>query len=234
MYNLVRNLLLVVVLVAVALVLVRVARQGDAPAVPAAAIRGGGNDLETASKRDQELPPRVLQVNPTTEESGDVSPLEGDSYDFAPTGGSMSPVPSPIDLPGVDRIGSPAAGTPTAAVGGEYRLPSPIEGQAAEDAVQPPAADSEETDAAVTQAIAPAAAPQQSTSWIITGPDDSFWSISEKAYNSRAYYRALFRHNRNAVLRPDQLKAGIEIEVPPLETLRRLYPTDFPADTGDG
>jgi len=81
-------------------------------------------------------------------------------------------------------------------------------------------------------AMPPIAEPtqRQSTAKIITGPDDSFWSISKRVYGSETYYRALFLHNRGEVLRPDQLRAGVELETPPLEELRSLYPNEIPAN----
>ncbi len=64
--------------------------------------------------------------------------------------------------------------------------------------------------------------------FVLTGAEDSFWSISEAVYGSGAYYRALFRHNETKVLRPDQLRAGVQVRTPPLEVLRELYPSEFP------
>ena len=62
----------------------------------------------------------------------------------------------------------------------------------------------------------------------MTGPEDSFWSISEQVYGSGAYYRALFRHNETKVLRPDQLQAGVKVRTPSLDVLRERYQEDFP------
>ncbi len=66
---------------------------------------------------------------------------------------------------------------------------------------------------------------------VLTDAEDSFWSISERVYGTGVYYRALFRHNEATVLRPDQLRAGIEVKTPPLKVLREKYPADFPNDT---
>ncbi|MDA1054673.1 MAG: hypothetical protein O3C40_29950 [Planctomycetota bacterium] len=66
--------------------------------------------------------------------------------------------------------------------------------------------------------------------FVLTGAEDSFWSISEQVYGSGVYYRALFCHNEAKVLRPDQLQAGIEVTTPPLDVLRERYPADFPAE----
>jgi len=69
---------------------------------------------------------------------------------------------------------------------------------------------------------------------LVTDANDSFWSISERAYGTGTYYRALFRHNRLRVLRPDQLRAGLEIEVPSTSLLRQLYPADCPSEPAAG
>jgi nucleoid-associated protein YgaU len=76
--------------------------------------------------------------------------------------------------------------------------------------------------------IETAVVPPQRPEFVLTGADDSFWSISEQVYGSGAYYRALFRHNESKVLRPDQLRPGIQVNTPPLEVLQKRYPTDFP------
>jgi nucleoid-associated protein YgaU len=234
MPTLVKNLLFIVGLVVVAVVLIRWADQADGPSVPKAAIKGA-RDQGADFNKDNDLPPRVLQVSPATKGHGVVSPiapLQGSSYaEPTPTGSfPISPTTSPVDLPGVD--GNLTEETPTPASYGEYQLPPALEPQ--ESPADGPQLAPETEDSQAAASLVEADPPQQRTSRIITGPGDSFWSISEKAYGSGAYYRALFRHNRNQVLRPDQLKAGIKIDIPPLETLRALYPNDFPEVTSDG
>ena len=59
---------------------------------------------------------------------------------------------------------------------------------------------------------------------VITKQDDSLWTISEQAYGQGGYYRALFAVNKDRIPRPDRIQAGIEIQTPPLEELRQLYP----------
>jgi nucleoid-associated protein YgaU len=122
--------------------------------------------------------------------------------------------------------------------GGDFQLP-PVAGSQEyplQDAVPPFAGDTDDAGDDSQASLLPLEnrSPPTTTRRITTGPNDSFWTISEAVYGSKAYYRALFRHNRQAVLRPDQLKAGIELEVPPLETLRSLYPEEFPVDSRGG
>jgi nucleoid-associated protein YgaU len=64
---------------------------------------------------------------------------------------------------------------------------------------------------------------QQSTGLQSLQPNDSFWLISERAYGSGVYYRALYEHNRDICPLPDRLPAGGMVNVPPLEELRLLY-----------
>jgi hypothetical protein len=55
-------------------------------------------------------------------------------------------------------------------------------------------------------------------------PNDSFWLISERAYGSSVFYKALYQHNRDLFPQPDRLPPGTEVDVPPLNELRGLYP----------
>lgn len=64
---------------------------------------------------------------------------------------------------------------------------------------------------------------------LITKRNDSLWSIAERAYGQGVYYRALFAHNRERIARPDLIPEGVEVQLPPLEELRRLYPDLCPA-----
>lgn len=62
-------------------------------------------------------------------------------------------------------------------------------------------------------------------------PGDSFWLISERVYGSGAYFKALYRFHEASIAEPDRLPAGRTLEIPPLETLRELFPEDVPSDT---
>ncbi|HZZ74017.1 MAG TPA: hypothetical protein VFE24_17320 [Pirellulales bacterium] len=60
------------------------------------------------------------------------------------------------------------------------------------------------------------------------GPEDSYWTIAQQVYGNGRYDRALDEYNRRR--RPNRhLEPGDELETPPLETLRRLYPDLCPA-----
>ena len=59
----------------------------------------------------------------------------------------------------------------------------------------------------------------------VTMADDSFWKISKRIYGGEGrFFKALYYHNRNRVVRPDQIPAGVEIDTPTLAELQRLYP----------
>jgi hypothetical protein len=65
--------------------------------------------------------------------------------------------------------------------------------------------------------------------FVITKQDDSLWVISEQAYGEGNFFRALFAVNKERVPRPDRIEAGIEIQTPSIDELRRLYPDLCPA-----
>jgi nucleoid-associated protein YgaU len=62
-------------------------------------------------------------------------------------------------------------------------------------------------------------------------PGDSFWLISERAYGTGAYFKALYRFHEASIAEPDRLPVGQSLEIPSLETLRELFPEDVPSDT---
>jgi nucleoid-associated protein YgaU len=55
-------------------------------------------------------------------------------------------------------------------------------------------------------------------------PNDSFWIISEKAYGSGGYFKALFELNRKRTKDLEDLKVGEVLTVPDETVLRRMYP----------
>jgi nucleoid-associated protein YgaU len=57
-----------------------------------------------------------------------------------------------------------------------------------------------------------------------TGPNDSFWIISEKAYGSGGYFKALFELNRKRTKDSEDLKVGDVLTVPDEAVIRRMYP----------
>ncbi len=59
-------------------------------------------------------------------------------------------------------------------------------------------------------------------------PNDSFWLISERAYGTSIYYKALYHHNCGRFPQPDRLPAGTVVDVPPLDELHGMYPALCP------
>lgn len=55
-------------------------------------------------------------------------------------------------------------------------------------------------------------------------PGDSFWIISEKAYGSGGFFKALFELNRKRTKDSDDLKVGEVLTVPDEAVIRRMYP----------
>jgi hypothetical protein len=66
----------------------------------------------------------------------------------------------------------------------------------------------------------------------IVRPGDTFNSIAERYYGSRAYARALWSANRRVVPAPDRLRAGMSLVVPPADSLElSSAPAPAPAAT---
>ena len=55
-------------------------------------------------------------------------------------------------------------------------------------------------------------------------PNDNYWNISKKRYNTGSYFKAIAQHNRAAFPDPNRLDVGKEIETPNVSELERLYP----------
>ncbi len=165
--------------------------------------------------------PRVLQATSNTQQDQAIlsptSPQYADSeVDRSPASGPpVSPIPTPnpktsvqsLDAPELVPVGVGATSPVTDTIDGEGPAPAAV--------IESP-----------TAPVATRPLPE----FVVTDAEDSFWSISERVYGTGVYYRALFRHNEAKVLRPDQLRAGIEVQTPPLEVLREKYPADFPKD----
>jgi len=55
-------------------------------------------------------------------------------------------------------------------------------------------------------------------------PNDSYWTISQTVYGTRAYYKALAERNRSKVGNEDRLKPGEWISTPSIAQLEKSYP----------
>jgi nucleoid-associated protein YgaU len=57
---------------------------------------------------------------------------------------------------------------------------------------------------------------------------DTYWSIAKKAYDSGAYFKALYEHNRRQLNNAGSLRPGMQLLLPDEATLQRLYPSLCP------
>jgi nucleoid-associated protein YgaU len=55
-------------------------------------------------------------------------------------------------------------------------------------------------------------------------PNDSFWTISQRAYGTGGYFKALFELNRKRTKDSEDLKVGEILTVPDEAIIRRMYP----------
>ncbi|MEX0819733.1 MAG: hypothetical protein WD070_09060 [Pirellulaceae bacterium] len=219
-----KNLVFSLCLVATLLVVLGVKRKfsGDGEAVVLS--QPARESQQTASNSSRSSPqPRVLQAKPIMQNDriivsptgprnagAEAASLPAGAFPFSPIPtASRNPIASPrsLDAPELVPVDEPNATPALGSVG-----------------------DEEPEDASQTEGPTFPVATRPLPEFVLTSAEDSFWSISEQIYGTGAYYRALFRHNETKVLRPDQLRAGIEVRTPPLEVLKELYPDDYPAD----
>jgi nucleoid-associated protein YgaU len=57
---------------------------------------------------------------------------------------------------------------------------------------------------------------------------DTYWTIAKKTYDSGAYFKALYEHNRRQSPSATTLRPGMKLVLPDEATLQRLYPTLCP------
>jgi LysM repeat protein len=76
----------------------------------------------------------------------------------------------------------------------------------------------------VVTASAPPAGIKRNGDHYTVGPNDSFWTISEKAYGTGGYFKALFELNRKRTKDSEDLKVGEVLTVPDEAIIRRMYP----------
>jgi hypothetical protein len=191
---------------------------GEAEASPTSSPRPwkhtGTADGAAGSRQTQLFPTGTTFINPGWFDGpappADTSGMPPESKKNALTPGSASPNECSSDSaapPDSSGAPSPSQAWPDQA---SYHVPVPP----ARQSTPSPAGD---------YPVSPAVPPRQ----LLTEPNDSFWLMSQRVYGSGQYYKALFEHNRQRVASPDQIDAGIEIDTPPLDELRALYPQLF-------
>lgn len=62
------------------------------------------------------------------------------------------------------------------------------------------------------------------TDYCIVQEKDTYWSISERAYGTTAYFQALTEYNKNRIRDPKRLRPGMTVLTPPAEELQARYP----------
>jgi nucleoid-associated protein YgaU len=68
------------------------------------------------------------------------------------------------------------------------------------------------------------APPAGRTDYCIVGEKDTYWSISQKAYGTNAYFQALAEYNKNRIRDPKRLRPGMTVLTPAAEELEARYP----------
>lgn len=150
--------------------------------------------------------------------------------------GSQSALPGYAQAASADLLPPDSLGAPGASPAQELdanplvntgRIPLPP--QLPKDAGPPGAGQSSDAYASTYQGAAYADASVGTS--VEIEPGDSFWLISERAYGTGAYFKALYRFHEASIAEPDRLPVGQSLEIPSLETLRELFPEDVPSDT---
>lgn len=80
------------------------------------------------------------------------------------------------------------------------------------------------TSAVITASTMPPTGIQRNGDQYTVQPGDSFWIISQKAYGSGGFFKALFELNRKRTKDLEDLKVGEVLTVPDESVIRRMYP----------
>ena len=156
-------------------------------------------------------PASIAGAPPATMPVGDARPLNSASTGALPTSGSpgVAAISTPSPSMSTATLGAPSTSVGAPPTGFASSSPSAASGVATTSAVMPVAGQSE---AAV-----------QAKPYVV-GPDDSFWSISEKVYGDGSYYRALFAFNNDRYPHAEDVRVGSVLDVPSVEVLKQRFP----------
>ncbi len=188
-------------------------RPGQRLRFPDRQVRLAGDAEETAPTAARSAAGATeAQAAPRAAASGSEAspPWSGLSYEVtpvAPPAATHSAAAPPATAPAASRPRAPRAATAEA------------EGTAEPGWTDPAAARRAPTDSAGE--LPPGEA-------YVVGPQETFWTIAQKAYGNGGYFKALYEHNRQQHPRADQLRPGDELALPPVETLEQLYPDLIP------
>jgi nucleoid-associated protein YgaU len=70
--------------------------------------------------------------------------------------------------------------------------------------------------------------PDRGDGTAIVRPNDTFWTISERAYGTGAYFKALIHFNSEKHPQPNRLAVGDTVLTPPMAELAQKYPQHCP------
>lgn len=121
------------------------------------------------------------------------------------------------------RYGEPAFAAPVP-------VATPVEAASNEPAVEQRPYRRPEFGAAVQRPMAPAARPafapagDRGDGTAVVRPNDTFWTISERAYGTGSYFKALIRYNSDKHPNPDKLAVGDTVLVPSANELTQKFP----------
>lgn len=172
--------------------------------------------------------------------------VPGDELEVAPDQVAGEPLEEPAPPLNGLELDAPAAEMPNGEFPAEEPLPgqesAPVVGQPLEPVEEPPQfqerpssrgpAQFEIDRTAATEDVEPA--PYQGRPAIANGfsPDDevhtvgageSFWTISKKHYGMGRYSAALAEYNKARIPKPDKIKPGMKVIIPPVQTLNEKY-----------
>ncbi|MBA4031202.1 MAG: hypothetical protein C0478_09990 [Planctomyces sp.] len=182
---------------------------------------GGGNlelDLSENAPAKPQLPTEIPDEFPA------MTPATGNGAAGNAAAAPRQPVETPLDL-----FEAPAATSPPPARSNPTMDANPFGFEAPVATPSAPATssrsgqDSFPADSRELQSAAlPSLAGSGARSYTVE-PSDNFWSISRKVYGSGRYFNALAAHNIATVPKPETMKPGTVIEIPPVELLDQKY-----------
>lgn len=79
--------------------------------------------------------------------------------------------------------------------------------------------------------VVPASAESETSDVLEVRPDESYWSISKRAYGTSRYFSALALFNSHRIPDPKRLRPGMKVLVPDPELLEKKYPKLFRTQT---
>ena len=79
--------------------------------------------------------------------------------------------------------------------------------------------------------VVPASAESETSDVLEVRPDESYWSISKRAYGTSRYFSALALFNSHRIPDPKRLRPGMKVLIPDPELLEKKYPKLFRTQT---